>query len=163
MPDMNMTAKTRRFMLRIVPLAVIALGALPTVFGLGCFWREITGMPCPTCGMSRAAALFLSGRFTEAFAMHPLIFLLFPLVLFWFAIVLLEYRRYRRAEDGSSFFAHLSGSVWLTRTAIGMVALTFAVYLIRLPFYFPENDPLSWNERAWLPTLIRLIGAFFRV
>ena len=37
-----------------------------------CVFRAITGIPCPTCGTTRAATAFLNGEFLTAFAANPL-------------------------------------------------------------------------------------------
>jgi hypothetical protein len=36
-----------------------------------CAFRRATGLACPACGLSRAAALFAHGRFAESLAVHP--------------------------------------------------------------------------------------------
>lgn len=36
-----------------------------------CLWHRITGLPCLTCGLTRAACLFAHGLWTESLAMHP--------------------------------------------------------------------------------------------
>jgi hypothetical protein len=40
--------------------------------GWGCALRQMTGWPCPACGLTRAAEHFAHGRLSDAFAMHPL-------------------------------------------------------------------------------------------
>ena len=37
-----------------------------------CVFRAITGIPCPTCGTTRAATAFLNGEILAAFAANPL-------------------------------------------------------------------------------------------
>jgi hypothetical protein len=37
-----------------------------------CIFRSLTGIPCPTCGTTRAAAAFLHGDLLTAFATNPL-------------------------------------------------------------------------------------------
>jgi len=37
-----------------------------------CIFRSITGIPCPTCGTTRAATAFLNGEILAAFAANPL-------------------------------------------------------------------------------------------
>lgn len=59
-----------------------------TALGLGwyfellpCPWALLLGVPCPGCGLSRAAALLLHGQLEGALQLHPLSPLLVPLVL----------------------------------------------------------------------------------
>ena len=37
-----------------------------------CIFRGLTGVPCPTCGTTRAATAFLNGELAGAFAANPL-------------------------------------------------------------------------------------------
>ena len=37
-----------------------------------CVFRALTGIPCPTCGTTRAATAFLNGDLLSAFAANPL-------------------------------------------------------------------------------------------
>jgi len=37
-----------------------------------CVFRSLTGLPCPSCGTTRAATAFLHGHFLTAFANNPL-------------------------------------------------------------------------------------------
>jgi hypothetical protein len=43
-----------------------------------CALRVVTGLPCPTCGMTRATRLALHGDFAAATHMHPLWFVVAP-------------------------------------------------------------------------------------
>ncbi len=36
-----------------------------------CWFRLATGMPCPSCGLTRAVVLLLHGRWAESLAAHP--------------------------------------------------------------------------------------------
>ncbi|MFA9380250.1 MAG: DUF2752 domain-containing protein [Acetanaerobacterium sp.] len=45
----------------------------------GCVVRNLTGIPCPTCGMTRAVLALASLHFKAAFYNHPLVYLLAPL------------------------------------------------------------------------------------
>lgn len=42
-----------------------------------CPFRRLTGLPCPGCGMTRAAGHLLRGEFREALRDHPLV----PLIM----------------------------------------------------------------------------------
>jgi hypothetical protein len=37
----------------------------------GCAFERNTGLPCPTCGFTRAVRLFMSGKIIEAFYIQP--------------------------------------------------------------------------------------------
>jgi hypothetical protein len=61
-------------LLLIALAALVVLGLLP--------WRcplfALTGIPCPTCGMTRAVRLALHGDLGAATRMHPLWFFVVP-------------------------------------------------------------------------------------
>lgn len=147
----------------LIPLFFVLLGSLPSLFGSGCFWREAIGLPCPTCGTSRALLLLLDGRAADAFGMHPMIFIYLPFLLAvsLTAFAFLLGRRGRPRIGRDDFF---SGRLRRTaqRACFGVLILTYVVYAIRMPILFPQQEPLTWNNEAWLPSLIRVIGAFFR-
>lgn len=61
-------------------LALWFAAGLPTP---SCVFHSLTGLPCPTCGSTRAAYHFLHGHFAASFLFNPLAFLAFcALVLF---------------------------------------------------------------------------------
>jgi len=67
----------------LAPIALFFLFLVLLVAGLPwrCPLRALTGIPCPTCGMTRAARLALHGDFTAATRMHPLWFVVAPLLV----------------------------------------------------------------------------------
>lgn len=65
-------------LLVLVFLAVIPVETLAT-FPVVCMWRNLLGMNCPTCGLTRAVACLLHGRFTDAFNFNPLAYVILPL------------------------------------------------------------------------------------
>lgn len=40
-----------------------------------CTWRELIGVPCPSCGATRSVTALLAGNWAAAFLMNPLVFL----------------------------------------------------------------------------------------
>ena len=47
----------------------------------GCHFRKWTGLDCPGCGMTRAAAAALNGHVVEAFKFNPLGIILLPIAV----------------------------------------------------------------------------------
>lgn len=37
-----------------------------------CFWHRLTGLPCPTCGTTRALRALFDGHIADAFRLQPL-------------------------------------------------------------------------------------------
>ncbi|MBO5060069.1 MAG: DUF2752 domain-containing protein [Clostridia bacterium] len=92
--------------------AIILLGFFP------CPIYGFVGVPCPTCGMTRAWRLFLELDIRAALRMHPLFFV--PLVF------LLPQCRKRR---------------WV----ISAIILFAAVYVVRMLLQFPGEPPMNYN------------------
>jgi hypothetical protein len=67
------------------PLGLVGVVAILFFAPFGVKWpcplKVLTGLPCPTCGMTRAARLVAHGDFAGATHMHPLWFVVLPLVL----------------------------------------------------------------------------------
>jgi hypothetical protein len=49
----------------------------------GCAWNDWTGIPCPTCGSTRLVRSLSAGRWLEAFAWNPAIFVALAGVTLW--------------------------------------------------------------------------------
>lgn len=56
-----------------------------------CSFKEITHIPCPTCGFTRMLFFILDFRLKEAFLIQPFFFILFLMVIIWVAIGLFSY------------------------------------------------------------------------
>lgn len=63
----------KALLLRFALLTLIAGVLLLLVMGeTACVFRELTGIPCPTCGMSRAWLAFFRLDLAGAFGYHPM-------------------------------------------------------------------------------------------
>ena len=71
---MNKRKKTAIFIFAVAVVGIVsaAVSLYRFTVGSGCLLLAQTGLPCPTCGMTRATYCLISGRFSEAFAYHPL-------------------------------------------------------------------------------------------
>jgi len=112
---MNKIMKSGYFAL--LPAVVIVLVAI-LVFNLlgfeySCVFKALTGIPCPTCGMTRSFLSLLKLDLKSAFYYHPL-FWVVPIIAGSFLIKNERIRKYRKA--------------FLVLT----VTLFIAVYLLRL-------------------------------
>ena len=110
------------------PLALVVGAALlaPTLLRPGahgpvlCPLRRVTGVWCPTCGMTRAFGWLAHGNLGESLRYHPLA-----------AVLLIEgilvsgvwwYQRRRRRDDQS----------WLHRLLVANALLMLVVWVVRL-------------------------------
>jgi len=48
-----------------------------------CGLHQMTGLPCPTCGASRMAFLFLEGNFRESLLVQPFLFMVLVFFTLW--------------------------------------------------------------------------------
>ncbi len=59
----------------LVSVAALSIAAAMPAQGLGftvCWFRHLTGIPCPGCGIMRSLASILHGQFATAVRFHPL-------------------------------------------------------------------------------------------
>jgi len=90
-----------------------------------CLFRRLTGLPCPSCGMTRAYISFLKGDIHGAFLMHPL-FLLVPAIG-----VLVLVARFKKKH--------------FTKTYIAIGIIFIVTYVIRMILLFPHTPPFDYE------------------
>ncbi len=103
-----------------------------------CLIKRTFGIPCPGCGMSRAAWSLLTFRFQDALFYHPLI------VLMPFLAIILLFRNLPRIQP-------IYRSKWFWGS---VVALFFIVYAIRMYLYFPDTAPMDYYNQSLLERLL---------
>ena len=107
--------------------AVFVLLIIIIIRGNACVLRKITGLPCPSCGMTRSFYALFRGDIKTAFYYHPLFWSvppIFVLVIFWRKL------RYKKL-------------IFVT-----VLAAFFAVYIIRMIMYFPHTPPMDYNSNS---------------
>ena len=111
----------------LVPLGFAAAAALVMVGGFRCPIHLAFGVPCPTCGITRATRFALHGDIAGAMHMHPLVWLAVPLA----ALVLgIELRGYVRLGTwGAS--KRVRGATALGAAMAATAALLFALWIAR--------------------------------
>lgn len=94
-----------------------------------CIFYNYIGIPCPSCGITRAFASFINLDFRQAFWYHPLFFtvIFFP---------------YLYVKNNNKLF-------------IITAFLFMTVWIIRLYVYFPYMPPMAVNQSAVLYSLLR--------
>lgn len=99
-----------------------------------CFIRGVSGIPCPSCGMTRAYMLLFQGDLEGAFYMHPLFFI--PIII---VVLFLT----RKMNVLYKFKYHL-------------FVLFIGVYLYRMLVLFPNEAPMMFNHKALLPKIFKM-------
>jgi len=96
-----------------------------------CLFRWTTGLPCPTCGATRATLAFATGHVSEALRLNPLIaaaWLLSPVL----AAALLVWRKRRPSLD-----PHVA--VRLRRVGFSLLVLALLVNWLYLLAHLPRS------------------------
>ncbi len=126
------------------------------VLGTSCFFASILGIPCPSCGSSRAFLLLLQGQFGQAIRMHPLILvsltilIAVPLYFFW------AWQARKKDEDWQPPLSPRTARILL----FSLAGLYLLVYRVRMILYFPHEEPMCYREDSLWGRLILLIRHF---
>jgi hypothetical protein len=95
-PPRRLTPALRQARLRMATVlsGLLAFGALtnplrPLPIDL-CLFKTLTGLPCLTCGLTRAVCLAIQGDFAGSLAMHPAGVIVLAAVVAWLGWSLLE-------------------------------------------------------------------------
>ena len=114
-------------------------GIMQAVFGSICPMRAITGLPCPGCGMTRAAISLLRGRWDLVLQYNVL-------VVFWIGFILyLLWMRYVRARR-----------VRWEAPVILLGLGTIAYYIYRMCLFFPGIEPIAYHSKNVVDWLMKL-------
>ena len=89
----------------------------------------LTVIPCPGCGMTRALMCVLRLDFAGAWKMHPFIYPIMILAIWFF------YNRYLREDKGKK--------AWFTAVIV-VAAAMILFYVWRMYVYFPGDAPMSY-------------------
>lgn len=116
-----------------VVIAYLFLKKFSEVTGTICLIRGMIGIPCPSCGMSRAIITILNGDFISAFRYHP---------LFWLPFVILISSIITRRH--------------FKKILIVSIIVFSGIYIIRMINLFPDIEPMKYNEKAIFKIDIRL-------
>lgn len=103
-----------------------------------CIFKQITGIPCPTCGLTRAYYYLIQGNIRLAFYYHPLFFI-FPLI-----IAMIIFYNYQIIKN---ILSH-NYIIFFIGLAI------FGTWIIRIIILSPSNPPMDFNKTAPLFLII---------
>ena len=103
----------------IAPAAIAGVIAFAYFVTWPCPVRFIIGVPCPACGITRAARLVVQGDFSEATHIHPRVWLVGPVVAAFAVVEIVGFAR--TGEWGASRKVKGSKVVMITTAAIMFV------------------------------------------
>lgn len=98
------------------------------LFHTACPMVLLTGLPCPACGLTRAFGAVITGRFKEAYQLHPFIYPIIGIVI-WFILW-----RYYLQKSLRPFI----------KVLILLIAAMAVFYIYRMIRYFPGEPPISY-------------------
>ena len=101
-----------------------------------CIFKNITGVPCPGCGLTRSGVALLKGQWQKSLYFHALLLPVLSLMGLSVIGVLQKIK---------------SKYLW------AMVFIVFAYYVIRMIMFFPNQAPLDYQENNLINFLFKLI------
>jgi len=108
------------FLLEIRDHEHVALPGTDVTLPGTCTFRELTGMPCPGCGLTRSFISVVHGRCADAWEYNPAGFLFFAIVVFQIPYRIYQLVRIRRGR-GQHYFVWIDAWV-LTLLIISLLA-----------------------------------------
>lgn len=129
----RITADVKEYGIAAVAVLLYA-GIVNLVFHAFCPLAIFCGFPCPGCGVSRAAACFLTGRWQQAWQMNPVIY---PIALFAAYFCVMRYLLDRKVRGLKVLLAVI-------------MVLLILVYGIRMYLCFPDRTPYVYRESNML-------------
>ena len=103
----------------------------------------IVGLPCPTCGMTRAAFQIISFNFKEAFEIQPFIYLIIFLFVLW------GFNRYVLLKKTPEYMKWI-----LVFIIIGMIVF----YAWRMMMFFPDVAPMTYYSGNLVSKILKVIN-----
>lgn len=104
--------------LALLAVATVAATVYQIKNGGGCILLSLAGIPCPSCGLTRATLYALMGRFKTAFSYHPLFFV--PYVMLGVGICSVPMKKYRKQLLAATVILAIAMAVcWIVRLALG--------------------------------------------
>lgn len=130
----------KNIMFIIVGIGAISL--LAYVLGINlCPFYTTTGIPCPSCGMTRAFVSLMHFNLSDAFMYNPL-FIFLP-ILFIPTIFNLFGLNFSKA-NAKIFY-------------ITILAIVIVIWIIRLIMFFPHTVPMTYNYDSAFYTAYKFI------
>ncbi len=123
--------KKAKFIIPISIIFIIYATVIPIIFKghSTCLIKEFIGIPCPTCGMTRAYLAFFRGDILNAFYNNPL-FWTVPIILM--VIIFSEIGIWKKLYKSKLFW-------------ISYIIILLIFYILRMIYIFP-NPPMEMGN-----------------
>jgi len=110
---------------RLLLVAAALIGAIAAGIPL-CPVAIVAHQPCPGCGLTRATLALLQGHVSEAAHLHPLVFIVTPVIGVAFTYNAIAYLR-----RGQWFASEGLRSMWITRGWLALGAVMITLWIAR--------------------------------
>lgn len=100
------------------------------LMGTVCYSVILLGIPCPACGLTRAAGLLISGHFKESFHMQPLL-----------SLVIIGVILYPLLKCSTKH-----GKLIMNLYVIITVAAFMSFYIYRMLNFYPKMEPMVYHK-----------------
>lgn len=119
-------------------LCILSIIVLDYFFDTVCYMEFFFGVPCPFCGMTRAAILLLIGHPIKSFQMHPLLILV-PIGILLYILLKVKTKY----------------CITIIKVYVIMCMIIFVVfYIYRMNIYYPNVEPMVYREDNFLNMLV---------
>lgn len=127
----------------IITLIISAYFFATKVIGLeySCIIKNISGIPCPGCGMTRAGHSLLKFDFSNALYYNAMIFL----VIIVFLIILFKNTFTKKIYSNNLFW-------WMC------IIIFISYYIFRMIMYFPNEIPMNFDENSIIPRIMHYLN-----
>ncbi len=122
-------------------LSIISLIIIDIIFDSVCFSVILFGIPCPTCGITRATKLLITGHFRESYQMHPLLIL----VIFGFVC----YPIIKKLLNNYRFF--------IKSYVIICIGIFVIFYIYRMKMFYPNMEPMVYRQDNYLHRIMVIL------
>ncbi|MGL4855199.1 MAG: DUF2752 domain-containing protein [Lentisphaeria bacterium] len=123
-------------------IILLSLALITKLFGTVCYLRLLFGIPCPFCGITRAAIFILQGKFFLAWQMHPLIILVIIFCFFW---------------GTNRYFLHKEKIKGFSKLVFLFLLIFIIFYIYRIRLYYPWQEPMVYTNNNLMDFLNYLI------
>ncbi len=131
-----------------IGIFIIIMYFIPSDHSL-CIFRNVTGFPCPGCGLTRAGRYLLHFEFQKSFEFHPL-FIPLALILALYSLQLFG------IDSKTRIIARLMAD---KRFWAITLCLFLTVYAIRMIILYPDVPPMVYDENS----LVQKISKLFQI
>ena len=115
---------------------IIIILMIVTVFFMDskCLIKKFIGVPCPSCGLTRAIISVFNLDFHRSFSYHP---------LFWFIPIVIIIIIYRKRP----LFGNKKYEITFY---ISTIMIILVVYIVRMIMLFPNTVPMDYDKSSYL-------------